>query len=467
MIGVLLPASVGGALANVAVLLAGRVPVNLNFTVGRESMESALRQCEIRTILTARAFLSKAKIEEREGMVLVETLMRSFGSLDKVLTGAKAFLLPARALGRLYNRPRQAPEDLATIIFSSGSTGEPKGVMLSHHNIISNIEALAQVFWVTPADRFLGVLPFFHSFGFTCTLWFPLAGGFGVVYHPNPMDAKGVGEMVAKFKATFLMSTPTFYSAYLRRCTKEEFASLRFAMVGGEKLRETIARAFLEKYGLDLCEGYGATEMSPVVSANMLNVSDAGEQQTGFKPGTVGHPVPGVVAKVVDPESGAPRPPNQEGLLLVKGPNRMLGYLHQPEKTAQVFRDGWYDTGDIAAMDDEGFIRITDRLSRFSKIGGEMVPHIRVEEAINEILGEYASCVTAIPDEAKGERLVVLYTKKEVAPAELWQVLSESELPKLWIPKQENFYCVESLPVLGSGKLDVRRVKEMAFGLAR
>jgi acyl-[acyl-carrier-protein]-phospholipid O-acyltransferase / long-chain-fatty-acid--[acyl-carrier-protein] ligase len=194
----------------------------------------------------------------------------------------------------------------------------------------------------------------------------------------------------------------------------------------------------------------------------MLNVSDAGEQQTGFKPGTVGHPVPGVVAKVVDPTTGAACHPNQEGLLLVKGPNRMLGYLNQPEKTAQVFRDGWYDTGDIAAMDDEGFIRITDRLSRFSKIGGEMVPHIRVEEAVNEILGEYASCVTAIPDEAKGERLVVLYTKKEVAPAELWQMLAESELPKLWVPKQENFYCVEALPALGSGKLDVRKAKEMA-----
>ena len=462
MIGLLLPASVGGALANVAVLMAGRVPVNLNFTVGRESMESAIRQCEIRTILTARAFLAKAKIEPREGMVFLEQLTRSFGAAEKAAAALTAFLLPTRALQALCNRPRREPHDLATVIFSSGSTGEPKGVMLSHHNVISNIEALAQVFWVTPRDRFLGVLPFFHSFGFTCTLWFPLAGGFSVVYHPNPMDAKGVGEMVCKHKATFLMSTPTFYASYLRRCTKEEFATLRFAMVGGEKLRETIARQFLEKYGLELCEGYGATEMSPVVSANMLNVSDGAERQTGFKPGTVGHPVPGVVAKTVDPATGAGCHPSAEGLLLVKGPNRMLGYLNQPEKTAQVLRDGWYDTGDIAAIDDEGFIRITDRLSRFSKIGGEMVPHIRVEEAVNEILGEYASCVTAIPDEAKGERLVILYTKKEVPPPELWQMLAETGLPKLWIPKQENIYLVDALPALGTGKLDVRKAKEMA-----
>ena len=462
MIGVLLPASVAGALANVAVLLAGRIPVNLNFTVGRESMDSAIGQCEIRTILTARTFLAKAKLDEREGMVFMEALSKSFRPAEKALAALQAFLLPTRALQRRYNRERRAPGDLATIIFSSGSTGEPKGVMLSHHNVLSNIEALAQVFWVTPADRFLGVLPFFHSFGFTCTLWFPLAEGFGVAYHPNPMDAKGVGEMVFKHKATFLMSTPTFYSAYVRRCTKEEFASLRFAMVGGEKLRETIARQFLEKYGLDLCEGYGATEMSPVVSANMLNVADGSERQTGFKPGTVGHPVPGVVAKVVDPATGAPCHPNEQGLLLVKGPNRMQGYLNQPEKTAQVLRDGWYDTGDIASMDDEGFITITDRLSRFSKIGGEMVPHIKVEEAINEILGEYASCVTAVPDEAKGERLVVLYTKNDVSAAELWQMLSETQLPKLWIPKQENIYAVDALPTLGTGKLDVRKAKEIA-----
>jgi acyl-[acyl-carrier-protein]-phospholipid O-acyltransferase/long-chain-fatty-acid--[acyl-carrier-protein] ligase len=398
--------------------------------------------------------------------MFVEKVTKSFSGAEKAIAAARAFLLPAGVLEWIYNRPRRDPDFLATIIFSSGSTGEPKGVMLSHYNIISNIDALGQIFWVTHEDRFLGVLPFFHSFGFTCTLWFPLVGGFGVVYHPNPMDAKAVGEMVSKYKATFLMSTPTFYSTYLRRCTKEEFASLRFAMVGGEKLRETIARAFLEKYGLELCEGYGATEMSPVISANMLNVDHGGEHQTGFKPGTVGHPLPGVVVKVIDPDTGEPVPAGKPGLLLVKGPNRMIGYLGQPEKTAAAFRDGWYDTGDIAAMDDDGFIQITDRLSRFSKIGGEMVPHIKVEEAVNEILGEYASCVTAVPDEAKGERLVVLYTRKEIAPSELWQMLSESALPKLWLPKQDNFHAVDALPVLGTGKLDIRQAKALARELS-
>src|SRR5581483_4346221 len=203
MIGVLLPASAAGALCNIAALLAGRVPVNLNFTVGREALDSAIAQCEIRTIITVRGFLAKARIAEREGMVYLDKLSQSAGAVDKAVAALQATLLPSRVLGSLYNRPRRDPDSLATVIFSSGSTGEPKGVMLSHHNIISNIEALAQVFWVTPDDRFLGVLPFFHSFGFTCTLWFPLAAGFAVVYHPNPMDAKGVGDMVEKHRATF------------------------------------------------------------------------------------------------------------------------------------------------------------------------------------------------------------------------------------------------------------------------
>ena len=462
MVGLLLPASAGAALANIAVLFAGRTPVNLNFTTGREAMESAIRQCRIRTILTSRVFLAKARIEEREGMLHLDELLRSATLLDKALAALRAVLLPSFIQERIYNRPCRAPADLATVIFSSGSTGEPKGVMLSHANILSNVDAIAQVMWLTPEDRLLGVLPFFHSFGFTVTLWLPLVTGLPVIYHPNPMDAKSIGELVAKYRATILMSTPTFIGAYVRRCTPEEFKSLRFVMTGGEKLREATARAFHEKYGLDLCEGYGATEMSPVISANFPNVDQGGEHQVADKPGTVGHPIPGVVAKTIDPATGAARKAGEEGLLLVKGPNRMLGYLNQPEKTAQVLRDGWYDTGDIAAIDDDGFIRITDRLSRFSKIGGEMVPHIKIEEAVNEILGEYACCVTGVPDESKGERLVVLYTRPDIAPADLWHMLSESGLPKLWLPKQENMYQVESLPTLGTGKLDIRQAKEIA-----
>ncbi len=458
-VGLVLPASVAGALANIAVLLAGKVPVNLNFTAGRETMTTALQQCEIRTSLTSRMFLTKAQIEEMEGMVFLEDVMTQFSSFEKISTLLVAFLLPARLLQALYNRERQTPESLATVIFSSGSTGTPKGAMLSHHNILSNVEAIQQVFAITKKDCIMGVLPFFHSFGFTGTLWLPLIAGFSAAYHPNPLDAKTIGEMVGKHKATILISTPTFCAAYLRKCSAEEFSSLRYVIVGAEKLRPSIALAFKERYGIDLLEGYGCTEMAPVVSVNVPDVEHAEPRQIGYKPGTVGHPLPGVAAKVVDRETGEPLPYGQEGLLLVKGPNRMLGYLGQPEQTTEVLRDEWYVTGDIATIDEDGFIRITDRFSRFSKIGGEMVPHVRVEEALNEILGDIPCVVTAVSDEQRGERLIVLYAHKELTADSLWEHLSQTNLPKLWIPKREHYYAVETIPRLGTGKVDLRAAK--------
>ena len=463
MVGLLLPASIAGALANLAVLMAGKVPVNLNFTAGREAMAAAMEQCKIRTLITSRLFVAKAKIEQMEGMVFLEETMKEITLWQKVVTSLSAMLLPSRLLAALFVPGQRDPHTLATVIFTSGSTGVPKGVMLTHHNILSNIEGLAQLFWVTGKDRIMGVLPFFHSFGFTGTLWFPLLSGFGAVYHPNPVDAKAIGEMTAKHRATILISTPTFYAAYLRRCSAEDFSSLRYAITGAEKLRETTAKAFKEKYGFDLLEGYGCTEMGPVVAANIPDFQEGRTRQTGFKFGTVGHPLPGVAAKVVNPDSGLLQPSGVEGLLLVKGPSQMAGYLGQPEKTKEVLQDCWYVTGDIAAIDDDGFIRITDRLSRFSKIGGEMVPHIKVEEAINQILGEQSCVVTSVPDEQKSERLVVLCLHTETTPAAVWEQLSRTDLPKLWIPKRQNFYLVETIPVLGTGKIDLQAVKALAL----
>ena len=233
-------------------------------------------------------------------------------------------------------------------------------------------------------------------------------------------------------------------------------------LVGAEKLREPVATAFREKFGVELLEGYGCTEMAPVVAVNAPNFEAGKDTQMGNKPGTVGHPLPGVAAQVVDPATFAPLGSNQAGLLLVKGSNRMLGYLGEPERTAESLHDGWYITGDIAAIDDEGFIRITDRLSRFSKIAGEMVPHLRIEEAIGEMLGDAPCAVTAVADDRRGERLVALYVHGMDRLTELWQRLSETDLPRLWIPKRENLYRVESLPQLGTGKLDLRGLKMRA-----
>jgi acyl-[acyl-carrier-protein]-phospholipid O-acyltransferase/long-chain-fatty-acid--[acyl-carrier-protein] ligase len=266
-----------------------------------------------------------------------------------------------------------------------------------------------------------------------------------------------------KYKATILISTPTFYAGYLRRCSPDEFASLKYAIAGAEKLHEPVADAFKEKYGIDLLEGYGCTEMAPVVSVNVPDVDLGFDRHAGFKRGTVGHPIPGVAAKIVDAETGADLPPGSDGLLLVKGPNRMMGYLGDPEKTAAVFRDGWYVTGDVASIDDDGFITITDRVARFSKIGGEMVPHVKLEETVNRILGDHGCAVTAIPDPQKGEQLVVLYTHAELKPQELWEKLNQTDLPKLWIPKRDHLVPVESLPVLGTGKLDLRQARAVAL----
>ena len=464
MVGVMLPASVGGVLANIAALLAGKVPVNLNFTAGRDAIASAVEQCQIKTVLTSRVFLAKAKIETPEGACFLEDVMKAITPAQKIGMLIAGLLLPARAIEWLFVRGDRNPDNLATVIFSSGSTGTPKGVMLSHRNVLANIEGMAQVYWVADDDCLMGVLPLFHSFGFTGSIWLPLISGFGVVYHANPMDAGTIGEMVQKYRATLIISTPSFCLGYVRKCSAEQFATLRYAVVGAEKLREPIAVAFKEKYGLDLLEGYGCTEMAPAVALNAPDYPAAG--QKGMKPGTVGHPLPGVAAKVVDRDTGEPLAPGKEGLLLVKGANLMLGYLNAPDKTREVLRDGWYVTGDIATIDEDGFIRLTDRLSRFSKIAGEMVPHVKIEETIAQILGDAACVVTAIPDETKGERLVAFYSTKDVPPETLWSRLSESSLPRLWIPKRDNLYYLDPIPMLGSGKVDLKKVRELALRYA-
>jgi acyl-[acyl-carrier-protein]-phospholipid O-acyltransferase/long-chain-fatty-acid--[acyl-carrier-protein] ligase len=457
-IGVLLPSSCAGSLVNIGITMSGSVPVNLNFTAGPEAMASAIEQCSITTIVTSRVFLEKAGIAAMPGLVYVEDIFAGGGKTS-------AFLM-ARFAPKWMIAAKSDPDSLATIIFSSGSTGTPKGVMLSHYNLISNIEAMVQVFWLTPDDRIIGVLPFFHSFGFTVTIWLPLISGSGVAYHANPTDAKIIGEITQKYKGTLLLSTPTFCMGYTRKCTREQLSSLRYVLVGAEKLRDSVRKTFEDAFGLELLEGYGCTEMSPVVAVNAPGYEAGKDSQVGTKSGTVGHPLPGVTVKIVDPETMVELGGNQEGLLLVRGANRMLGYLGQEELTKSALCDDWYRTGDLAIIDDEGFIRITDRLSRFSKIGGEMVPHLKIEEAVHELFDDFACAVTGIPDERRGERLALLFTREDVEPAVLWKRLSETELPKLWVPKRENIYRVESLPTLGTGKADLRGIRAMAVTLA-
>jgi len=341
----------------------------------------------------------------------------------------------------------------------------PKGVMLSHRNIVSNLEATQQAINVNRSDCLLGILPFFHSFGFSIGLWLPAISGFGVAYHTNPLEARKIGELCRKFHVTIMISTPTFAWEYVRRCDLEDFASLRVAIVGAEKMKPELGDAFREKFHLELLQGYGCTELSPVVSVESPGYSGAEEKQIGAKRGTVGQPIPGVAVRIVNPESFETLGCHEEGMLLVKGPSVMVGYLGEPEKTRQVmWEDGWYITGDVAQLDEDGFIQITDRLSRFSKIAGEMVSHVQVEDALQRALGTPEPCmvVTSISDEQKGERFVVLHTQLGMSVDDLLKRMRESGLPKLWVPRKENFFPVEALPFLGSGKLDLKQVKEMA-----
>ena len=469
MVGLLLPPSVPGALVNFSALLMGKVPVNLNYTVSEEILGSCIRQCQIQTVLTSRTILDKLKLKIPAKTLYLEDLAAKPSWPEKIAAALKAWLIPAGMLERSLGREKPAAlDDLATVIFSSGSTGDPKGVMLSHFNIGSNIEQLEQVFGLNPKDGTVGVLPFFHSFGFTGTLCLPLVCGVRVVYYPNPLDAKSIGPLVNQYALTFLLATPTFLQLYLRGCAPEDFGSLRVVMTGAEKLPERLANAFEERFGIRPLEGYGCTECGPAVAVNTTDFRAAGFRQVGAKRGRIGHPLPGICVRIVDPDTASATPMGEPGLLLVRGPNVMQGYLGRPEKTAEVLRACWYTTGDIAAMDEDGFLQITDRLSRFSKIGGEMVPHIRVEEKLHELAQttEQAFVLTGVPDEKKGERLVVFHTLPPDKLAACLEKLAKSDLPNLWKPRADQFFQVDAFWHLGSGKLDLRRIREEALARA-
>jgi len=464
MVGVLLPPSAPGALVNFAALLAGKTPVNLNYTSSNDTLASCAEQCRLETVITTQMLLDKIPLKVPGKTILIEEAAAK-PRIGEKIAALLLWFLPASWIERtLGGKPAAVLDDLATVIFSSGSTGEPKGVMLTHYNILSNIEQMGQTFKLDKADTLLGVLPFFHSFGFTVTLWLPAVLGVGVAYHPSPLDLSAISEIVRVYGVTFLLATPTFLQAYMRRCSPEDFGSLQYVVVGAEKLPERLALAFEDRFGIRPLEGYGCTECSPVVAVNTRDYRAPGFRQVGGKRGRIGHPLPGVSVRIVDPETREPRPTGESGLLLVRGPNVMRGYLGKPEKTAEVLRDGWYVTGDIAAEDEDGFLTITDRLSRFSKVGGEMVPHIKVEEKLHELAGstEQVFVVTAVPDGKKGERLVVLHTLDADELQATLGRLGESGLPNLWVPRANQFFRVDELPHLGTGKLDLRRVHELA-----
>jgi acyl-[acyl-carrier-protein]-phospholipid O-acyltransferase/long-chain-fatty-acid--[acyl-carrier-protein] ligase len=465
-VGVLLPPSAASVVVNAVLPLMRRVAVNLNYTMPAKVVNHCIAQCGIRHVLTSRRVLEKFKLELSANVVYMEDFRDRATLLDKAVAWLQS-KLPASVLERKLGIVDVAGDDLLTVMFTSGSTGDPKGVMLSHDNVASQIEAIQQAVQLNDHDVAMGVLPFFHLYGYTATLWTVLSLAPQGVYHFDPRDAHEVGKLCAKHRVTVFMATPTFLRIYLRRVAPEDFRTLDSVFGAAEKLPKELSDAFENRFGMRPYEAYGCTELSPLVAVNIPPSRNRDSGRPGAREGTVGRPIPGVCAKVVHLETGVDLPIGETGMLLVTGPNVMKGYFNHPELTAKVIRKGWYVTGDIARIDADGFIEITGRESRFSKIGGEMVPHGTIEEALQQILGgdeeHLMAVVTAVPDPFKGERLVVMHVPVEKTPDQIRRELAAAGLPNLWIPAADSFCQVPEIPILGTGKLDLRGLKELAL----
>ncbi len=465
-IAVVLPPGKGAVIANLAVMLAGKVPVNMNFTAGRSSLESAIRIAELRDVITAGPVMKK--FDDFPWPENVLKLERLVPTLKKriALWRAAVLLLPWRVLAKIIDLPRDGGHEEAVLLFTSGSSGQPKGVILSHHNLLANVSQFAAMLNLTRDDTLLAVLPFFHSFGCTVTLWYPMIEGVRAVTYPNPLETAKNAELIAKHRITLLLSTPTFLRSYLRKAEPAELESLHLIVTGAERLPPELAAAFEEKFGKKVMQGYGLTETAPVASVNLPEPrSRPGDSvQPTSRDGSVGKLAPGIAAQIRDPQTGEQLSLHDTGMLWLRGPNIFEGYLGEPERTAEVIVDGWFKTGDLARFDDDGFLFIEGRLSRFSKIGGEMVPHETLETKIAEALGlgtgdDRQIAIVGIPDEAKGEAIVLL-TARDIDLADLRQKLQAAGVPNLWSPKKQQ--RVETIPVLSSGKLDLAACKELA-----
>ena len=472
-VGVLLPPTVPAVIVNLALTVDRRAAINLNYTVTSEVLNACLKQCNIKHVITSRKAWEKFDLDLEAEIVYLEDFLENpslkAGLFNKLSALFSACVTSAGILERNLGLHEVTGEDLLTIIFTSGSTGVPKGVMLTHTNIGSNIKAIDQIVKLGHEDVMIGILPFFHSFGFTATLWATMALDIKAAYHFSPLEGKQIGKLCQRHKGTMLLATPTFLRGFLRRCSPEDFASVDIAITGAEKLPKDLADAFEGKFSIRPVEGYGATELSPLVSVNVPPSRSAGNSQIDRKEGTVGLPIPEVTAKITDLDTDEELGANASGMLWIKGPNVMKGYYGRQDLTDELIVDGWYRTGDVAEIDDDGFIRITGRVSRFSKIGGEMVPHVQIEEMLNEIIEStdedvLMAAVTAVPDKKRGERLIVIHRPLQQTPNELREKLADEKgIPNIFIPSADSFYETEELPLLGTGKLDLKGIKDMAM----
>ena len=474
-----MPASAGGAILNMATLMLGKTIVNLNYTSNAQSLKHAISMANIKTIYTSKQFLVKLKakgmdIEETLSMVkiiFVEDIKKDISKVDVLKNWALIKLLPTSILQTMWVKKTNL-DATAAILFSSGSEGIPKGIELTHKNFMGNIKQFVYMLNFKEDEVIMATLPIFHVFGLTVTMLAPLIEGVAFIAQPDPTDAEGVGKLTAKYNATLLFGTSTFFRIYTknRKLIPLMFESIRFVVGGAEKVSENVREGFKKKFGLDIHEAYGATEVTPGISSNIpdkLN-TEYWTVQVGHKIGTVGMPFPGSACKIVDPESYEELPQGEEGMILVGGTQVMKGYLNDPEKTKEVIieRDGvrWYITGDKGKLDSDGFLTIVDRYSRFAKIAGEMVSLGAVEEAIRAVIPEDIDIVAAnAPDSKKGEKVVLLYNG-DISQEELKSRIKEASLNPLMQPSA--YHHLEEMPKLGSGKTDLKMAKKLATELS-
>jgi acyl-[acyl-carrier-protein]-phospholipid O-acyltransferase/long-chain-fatty-acid--[acyl-carrier-protein] ligase len=469
-IGIVLPPSLGATIANLGVLLSGKIPVNLNFTAGRAANEAAIARAGIRRLITAPAVVDQIKdFPWLDNRLDIAALCKGFPPATLKRWGIIAWLAPLPLLRRWLGVPKTGDREEAALLFTSGSAGEPKAVVLTHRNILANTAQIGAVLGRIHLESILGSLPVFHSFGFTVTFWWPLLGGPRVVTYPNPLDAQKLVETIEKHKLQLLITTPTFLRAFLRKAKPEQLRSLKMVVTGAEKLPLDLLREFEAKFGIQVSEGYGMTEASPVVAVNLFDEPPSRMNPDGVlgrRIGSVGRMVPGIAARIRDPDTGAELGLFESGMLWLRGANIFEGYFKETDQTTAVLQDGWYKTGDVGRLDEDGFLFIEGRMSRFSKIAGEMAPHMTIEQKIVEALDLHPAqgegppvAVVGIPDEKRGESLVVL-TTVPVEQAELRRRLVALGLPNLWIPKVVR--QVASIPIMATGKLDLRACQRLA-----
>jgi acyl-[acyl-carrier-protein]-phospholipid O-acyltransferase / long-chain-fatty-acid--[acyl-carrier-protein] ligase len=452
-IGIMIPTSAGCALSILGALMGGKTPVMINYSTGAANNAGyAQRKCNFRTIITSKALLEKINCPVIDGMIFIEDIMEEVSTAEKLKAALKS-KLPAPLLFKMTYCGQE--DDNLVILFTSGSEKDPKAVQLTHRNISSNIRSFSRILQMYDRDIMLANLPYFHVFGLTINLWTPLYYGMTMVTYANPLDYKTICTIVREEQPTVAVGTPSFLWGYLRKSEQGDFKSIRLIVSGADRCPDTLRKEFLDKHGITLYEGYGATETSPVIAVNIPEHN---------RPGSVGKVLPGVRIKIENYETGKECRVGEVGRILVKGELVMKGYLDDFEETSMRIRHGWYDTGDMGYLDKDGYLWHSGRLKRFVKIGGEMVSMVRVEDTLQKLLPEQVACsVVEVPDALKGVRIVAAVTRK-IDEKKILKQMSE-RLPNIALPKQ--FVVINDLPKMGSGKIDFRTVTDMVQEILR